>query len=269
MLAVSAQVPNGGFENWTNHGSYSEPTGWLTYNDVPTVGGPTVEPGSPGHPGNHYASITTRQSPGGVMAIQGWISASSNNPRAGFPYGNRPAALTGQWQYNIPPTDSAQVLVAFSKWDGSSALPIGIGKLAVTGAINGWTNFTVPISWLSAETPDTAYIQIVSSIDFGAAVIGSNVNVDDLAFSGSAGISEHAVQQPVLIIHPLADDVLQITSSDAGELQFFDAGGRLLATRSIQGINTTLSVSSLPKGLVLYRFIGQGGATQQGKWTRP
>ena len=265
-LAVSAQIPNGGFEIWSIQDGHSVPDGWLTYNDVPTVGGPTVEPGAPGHPGSLHAVITTRPSGVGASGIQGWISAGNSTGNAGFPFAQRPGVFIGQWQYAIQPSDTGQIQVAFSKWNGSSAEPVGFGILEVTGTISSWQPFSFPITWLSGETPDTAYIQIVSSINFNAPVVGSTMKVDDLAFSGSAGISGQAVRQLVFTVHPIADDVLQITSSETGELQCYDAGGRLMATRSIHDLNTTISIPSLPKGLVLYRFIGRDSLLASGKW---
>ncbi len=266
---ASAQIPNGGFENWTDHGSYSEPTGWLTYNDVPTVGGPTVEAGTPGHPGSYYASITTRQSTGGVFAIQGWISAGIDSDHGGFPYSVRPAALTGQWQYSVQPGDTAQALVAFSRWNGTTAVTLGLGFLEVTGSNNNWQSFTVPINWFSGEIPDTAYIQIVSSINFGNPVVGSNVKVDDLAFSGSAGITDPSgPQRPAVQISRLGDQLL-VTTSEAGILQFVDASGRALAIYPAHGTNVTLTVPELPEGVLIYRFISDDGKrVATGKWVR-
>ena len=265
-VSTTAQIPNAGFEDWTDQDTYIEPTDWLSYNEVPTVGGPTVEQGMPGNPGNYHAVITTRQSPGGFSAIQGWLSAGIPTGHAGFPFALRPGFLTGQWQYAIQPGDTGQVMVAFTKWNGSVSEPVGLGTLEVTGTISDWQAFNVPINWLSGDTPDTAYIQIVSSINFDAPVVGSTVKVDYLAFSGSAGIAEQAIQQPVFIMNPLANGVLQVTSSEAGELHFLDGAGRLLSTHSIQGLNTTISIPTLSEGMVLYRFIGRDGRVTSGKW---
>lgn len=268
-LSLSAQIPNGGFEDWADHGNYTEPAGWLTYNDVPTVGGPTVEAAAPGHPGNFHALITTRQSPGGIMAIQGWISAGSSSSHAGFPYTQRPAALTGQWQYNIQPGDTGQVLVAFSKWNGSSTEVIGQGTLEITGNISDWVAYSVPITYLSTEVPDTAYIQIVSSINFGNPVIGSELRVDDLAFSGVSAVGEQAGQpNPIVRITPYADRLL-VNTPGAGVFEIIDASGRILAIHPIQQASTTLYTGQLPSGLLLYRFIANGGReTVTGKWVK-
>jgi hypothetical protein len=268
-MAVSAQVPNGGFESWTDQGGYTEPTGWLTYNEVPTVGGPTVEAGTPGHPGNFHVSITTRQSTGGVAAIQGWISAGSSTGHPGFPYAQRPGFLTGQWQYGIQPNDTGLVTVAFSKWDGSNTQAIGVGTLAVTGALPDWQSFSVPITWLSTETPDTCYIQIVSSISFTAPTVGSYMGVDDLAFSGSAGVAAPVAATSGFSLRSLAKDQLRVTAPTSGTLRFFTVDGRAVGTWAVPGTEATLRVAELPQGILLYRFTDRNGRqVAAGKWVK-
>ncbi len=196
---ASAQIPNGGFENWVDQGGYLDPVGWLTYNEIPTVGGTPVEQGAPGIPGNFHVSITTRQAAGGGIAVQGWASAGASAMNAGFPYAARPALLTGQWQYGIQPTDLGQVLVALSRWNSgtSSTELIAMGELEVMGTLSNWQSFSIPLVYFSNDLPDTAYIEIVSSIEFSNPVVGSFVKVDDLAFSGSVGLDELGPQAQI------------------------------------------------------------------------
>lgn len=268
-LFLTAQIPNGGFEDWVDHGNYTEPAGWLTYNDVPTVGGPTVEQGTPGHPGNFHAAITTRQSPGGIMAIQGWISAGTSSDHAGFPFTQRPAALTGQWQYNAAAGDSVQVLVALSKWNGTGTTMVGQGSWAVTGAINGWEPFSVPIIYFNNEVPDTAYIQIVSSIDFGAPVVGSTLRVDDLAFSGVAGVEGLGGLPDLHVLITSHADRMSVNVPQPGLFELLDITGRRLTALHIPQATTTLNVGHLPPGVLLYRFTSDHGQqVVAGKWVK-
>lgn len=268
-LFLTAQIPNGGFEDWSVHDGYSEPTGWLTYNEVPTVGGSSVEAGMPGYPGSFHAVITTRSASGGGLPIQGWLSAGSSPSQAGFPYAQRPAALTGQWQHNIQPGDTGQVLVTFSKWDGSATEMVGQGTLEIIGNIPDWESFSVPITYLSSEAPDTAYIQIVASINFDAPMVGSMIRVDDLAFSGISGIDEPVAGSGLFTLISTAADQIRITTTATGTLQFFDTGGRLVGTHAIHEPRTILPSSGLPSGFLLYRFItGQGKQLASGKWLK-
>lgn len=266
-LLASAQIPNGGFENWVVQGGYIEPAGWLTYNDVITTGGPlaSVEQGTPGFPGNYHCVITTRAVPGG-MPIQGWLSAGSIQGQAGFPYTQRPSMLTGQWQYGIQPGDTAEVTVAL-KGSASNEL-IAIGTLEVIGTQSAWQAFSVPIEYLSSETPDTAYIQIVSSINFSAPVAGSFVKVDDLAFAGTVGMSEHRPATVHLFPSP-ATDVLNIQVDQEGEFRLFDAAGRIALRTWHSGSVSPMDISGLEAGLYIYQLIGRNQqAIATGRWVK-
>lgn len=260
-LLATAQIPNGGFETWVDQGSYLDPMGWLTYNEIPTVGGPTVEQGTPGHPGGFHAVITTRQSPGGVMAIQGWLSVGTSSSHAGFPYAQRPAMLTGQWQYGIQPFDTAQVQVALSKWNSvtSSTDLIAFGSLEVTGTLATWQAFSVPLDYLGTGIPDTAFIQIVSSTNFLAPVPGSFVKVDDLAFSGSTGVGE---QDPSTRIHvfPNPGTIHFSLSLPPGPhtITLLDATCRVVNQQRTTDPRPLVSTEALPAGL--YRISVRDGS---------
>jgi len=273
-LLAHAQIPNGGFENWVDQGGYLDPVGWLTYNDIVIVtpGGwtaTTVEQGSPGVVGAYHAVITTVAVPFGPI-IQGWISAGSSSGNSGFPYTQRPGMLTGQWQYGIQPGDTAQVQVALSKWNSgtNSTEPVAFGTLEVTGSLGTWQAFAVPFTYISSETPDTAYIQIVSSIDFSAPVAGSFVKVDDLAFVGTVGMSELAPMLVSVFPSP-ASNILTVTCSEPGDLQLIDASGRVVLRSRIASNTATVDVLALASGLYTYQFIPQnGGAVVVGRWAK-
>lgn len=273
LATACAQIPNGGFENWVDQGGYMEPVGWLTYNDVITPGpGPaiTVEQGIPGATGDFHCVITTQPVPLGPT-IQGWISASADGTNDGFPFVQRPAMLTGQWQYGIQPTDSGQVLVALSKWNSitSSTDPIAFGSIEVTGNLTAWQGFSVPLTYVSSETPDTAYIQIVSSIDFGSPVGGSFMKVDDLAFAGAVGIEEAAGSQGPVLFPSSAIDVLNISPFGPGELLLFDATGRLVLRSRSTGQVGSFDVSSLAQGIFSYQMLDQRGRSlASGRWVK-
>ena len=267
MAPVSAQIPNGGFESWVSMSGQLDPAGWLTYNDVATVGGATVEQGTPGNSGSFHAVITSRASSGGGLPIQGWMSAGSQPGTAGFPYAQRPAMLTGQWQYGIQPNNTGQVEVALV--NSSTQTLIAHGTLDATGSLANWQLFQVPLTYFSNDAPDTAYIQIVSSIDFASPIVGSFMKVDDLVFSGTVGMDDQTTMQgPVLFPSPAAD-VLYVPYAVSGELRLFDATGRIvLRTRLTSGMSV-LNVSALVPGLFTYQMLDtQGHLTATGRWVK-
>jgi len=272
LATATAQIPNSGFESWVDQGGYLDPADWLTDNSIFDIGGPvyTVEQGTPGAAGNYHALITTKALSGGSV-IQGWMSAGSTSDHAGFPCTDRPAILTGLWQFGIQPDDTAQVTVALSKWNSStlSTEGVALGVLEVTGSLANWQTFTVPLTYLSTGIPDTAYIQILSSINFDGAVVGSFVKVDDLAFAGTVGMDEQADRTSLLVFPSPGTDVLNISTAESGELRLMDATGRMVLRSRVNGPAATLDVSTLAPGLFTYQFIGRDGqACAVGRWVK-
>ncbi len=244
--SASAQIPNGGFEDWSDQGEYLDPTHWLTYNDIETLWGPvlTVERGSPGAVGSHHAVITSRQVPEGTMVVQGWMSAEP------FAYAQRPVLLTGKWQYGIQPTDTGEVQVALTKWNTASASAelVASGTMLISGTASEWTIFALPFNYLSSETPDTARVQFAASKNFSAPVAGSFMKVDDLAFSGVVGMDGTEALRPQLYPSPTSD-VLHITSSGhMSSLTLVDIAGRIMEHRAVSASRATFDVIALPAG---------------------
>ncbi|MBL7963755.1 MAG: T9SS type A sorting domain-containing protein [Flavobacteriales bacterium] len=271
LSTVAAQIPNGGFENWVNVGGTLEPVGWLTYNDVPTVGGATVEQGLPGNPGSYHAVITSRAAMGGGLPIQGWVSAGTSGTNDGFPNTSRPAMLTGQWQYGIQPNDTGQVIVALSKWNSmtSSTDLIAFGSLEVTGSQGTWQSFSVPLSYSSSDTPDTAYIQIVSSINFGSPVAGSFMKVDDLAFSGTVGVYEAISPAPLAVFPNPGKDLITLTLPPGPHtITLFDATGRMVLQQRTTDERTVIGTEQLPAGLYRITMRDEQGATMGATWVK-
>jgi hypothetical protein len=266
---ATAQIPNGGFENWVDPGEYLEPAGWLTYNEVITPGGwpaITVEQGAPGAVGAYHAVITTVSVPLGPT-IQGWLSAGTSGTNAGFPYTARPAMLTGQWQYGIQPNDTAQIQVALN--NGGSGTPIAFGILEVTGSLGTWQLFQVPLTYLSSDTPDTAYIQIVSSINFNAPIAGSFVKVDDLAFVGTVGIDEFTGNN-ALSIFPNPGTTALTFSLPPGThtITLFDATGRMVLQQRTAVDRPVIDTEALPAGLYRINVRDAQGAVMGATWVK-
>lgn len=252
FTSASAQIPNGGFESWVDHGTYMDPAGWLTYNDMVTSSGPviTVEQGFPGAVGALYAKITTRALPVG-SALQGWMSIN------GFAYAGRPERLTGQWQYGIQPGDTGVVTVALSKWNSTFGTrdPIAFGTLEVMGDLAGWHPLSVPFTYYSEEVADTAYIQFEASINFADPVVGSFMKVDDLAFAGTVGVAEQ-LAAPSLQIYPspTADLLNVVAPQRISEVKVMDITGRMVQERNANAESIALDVAALQTGRYLMQL---------------
>lgn len=268
MGSSMAQIPNAGFELWSNQGGYTDPDGWITYNDVMTPQGyfTTVEPGTPGAVGVFYALVQSRAlSSGGT--IQGWMSAApaGHGGPAGFACSTRPAELTGQWQYGIQPNDTAVVMVMLTR-SGSGGELIATGQLEVTGEANSWTTFTVPLNYLSNDIPDTAYIQFAASKSFASPIAGSFLKVDALLFAGIAGIAEPGAMHGLHVYPSPATGMLHIRAdASMHQVEVLDLTGRSLMERPAGTGLEVLDVSSLRTGHYLVRISwGDGSKSATG-----
>jgi len=268
-LLAAAQIPNGGFENWVDQGGYLDPVGWLTYNDVVTQGGwpaTTVEQGTPGATGNYHCVITTVQVPLGTT-IQGWISAGVDGTNPGFPFTARPAMLTGQWQYGIEPNDTAQVQVLL--FNGASQELIALGGIKATGNLPDWQTLQVPLTYFSSGTPDTAFIQIVSSINFSAPIAGSFVKVDDLAFEGSVGIGEYPGNNKLSVFpNPGTTHFTLDLTPGPHTITLFDAAGRVVLQQRTTDARPVKGTEALPAGLYRIMVRDDLGGVMGATWVK-
>ena len=189
--AAFAQIPNAGFETWDSTSGYGTPVGWESADSLTGLTGVyTCEQGSPGFAGNHYLKLTSKNVIGfGVaagIAMSGKINFTTYLPESGYAFTARPVALTGEWQYAPgASTDTGSVSLLFTKWNGTSRDSVGFIYYKLPGSVTSWTAFSLPITYLKSENPDTAEIYFSSSTATTAAA-GSYLYIDTLGFT-SAG----------------------------------------------------------------------------------
>ncbi|HRN38405.1 MAG TPA: T9SS type A sorting domain-containing protein [Flavobacteriales bacterium] len=256
MLApASAQIPNGGFEQWVTPtgATYQDPVGWITFNGLTSLFpgmGLSCEMGSPGAVGSHYATVTTREATG-VGVIPGAIAVGDGvTGRTGFAYTNRPATFTGQWQYNIQPNDSGIVSVVLMKWNPGTqeSTVVGGAVLLLQGSISGWQPINATLQYETAETPDSAFVTVISSVG-SVPVTGSFIKVDALALSGVfTGVGEQDGAQ-ARIFPTLASDQLNVeVQAPLHAVAVIDLTGRAVMFKPAGGLSTKLDVSGLKPG---------------------
>ena len=94
-----SQIPNSGFENWTNMGAYENPDSWGTMNNKTAISGIyTATKSSPGNPGSAFLKLTSRTIGTDVVngiAVSGVLDSISQLPKSGFPFSLRPQSFIG------------------------------------------------------------------------------------------------------------------------------------------------------------------------------
>lgn len=175
--AVFAQVPNAGFETWTNS---TTPDSWFGVN---------VSQSSTAHTGSFSAQGTATPFLPGTPAVAPLLISITNN--LGFPVSQRYMELRGYYQFASVNSDAFRVIIALSH------LGIGVGGGAGTfSAAATWTQFPVRIVYSTADVPDTAIITI-TIVNPSGVNTGSTFLVDDLSLSTSTDVANRTSETPV------------------------------------------------------------------------
>jgi hypothetical protein len=203
-FVMFSQVPNNGFESWTNMGTYDNPDQWGTLNDYTASAGVfTCYKGTPGNPGSSYLKLITMSVPGmGIMpgiAVSGALNTTTLKATSGFPYAIRPQSLKGKWQFMAFGSDQGYISVLLSRWNSASSQrdTIAYAYEALPGMVMSWGSFTIPLVYASGADPDSAIIFASASNATGATITANSyLYLDDLAFDGSvAGIQTMIVRE--------------------------------------------------------------------------
>lgn len=177
--SVAQTIPNGDFEYFTS----GRPNGWGTLGTL--IAGSVAKATVAGdfNGGLSAIKLTTKSSGGNVYP---GIAASKSNvtlagvETGGFTCTSRPTSLEGFAKYLPVGSDTAIVSVIFTKWNGTSRDTIGSGSLEITVGYSTFGAFSVPVSFINFNNPDTCQIVLASSDTSGA--VGSALYVDDLSF---------------------------------------------------------------------------------------
>jgi hypothetical protein len=168
MNWASAQVPNGGFENWSTQ-SKVVPENWSLDGDFTKVSGKT----------GAALRFKNKQSQGVSYALQANFDTSAYFTSA-FSYAATPDSFNVMFNPLLG-GDTASVQVGFLK--AGELIALGFGEL--TGNSGNWTNISFPINYISG-TPnlvaDSAYIWIASADAVFGPYSSGSIDIDAITF---------------------------------------------------------------------------------------
>jgi hypothetical protein len=273
LLSVStlmrAQIPNGDMESWTTTGSYQEPTGWFTANsltagNVITVFKDSTDP----YEGNYSAYLTSASFFGvgipGIMLL-GSINLLTQAVSGGVPFTDRPASLQAYYKYSTMNADSFFIGAYLTHWNTSTNKR---DSVAVTAFINSsqessYTLMSAPFFYFTAETPDTIQVIVTESVNSSSPPAGTVLKVDDIAASGTTGITPLSNLFSLSYYPNPVRDQLNVVFSQyqsVSRIDIFDVmGRRVQSNSSIKGKIIPVNVSQLPSGIFLFSIIGKNG----------
>lgn len=273
-LSINAQIPNAGFEDWTNTDGYNMPTGWGNLNPATTMMSVyTCTMGTPGSPGNSYLKLVSKTVTGmGVMpgiAVSGTINMNTMQPSGGFACTSRPTALKGKWQYMASGNDQGFIAVYLTKWNTNTNMrdTIGSAMNMLVDMAMSWANFNIPITYNSANTPDSA--MIILSASGLTPINGSYLYVDNLSFAvPTTGINTLEETGSIKLYPNPATEQFQLDisglKSPAKSIYITDLSGKVITylTNASAKVNT-VDISNLPIGQYLLTIQTEKGAVTQ------
>ena len=257
------QIPNPGFETWTN----GTPNDWATSNAAPVL--VNVTKSTTAHSGTGSAR-------GDVVNIGGPVNLQpvlqSGPTGEGFAISSRPAAITGWYQFTSIGSDRFGINVVLFK-GGASGTPVANAALADPASRAAWYQFNVPFVYLSAEVPDVCVIQhqIIAPTTGANPSLGSFFLLDDLAFSGATDVASDLHAPRTFALHqnfpnpfnPSTVISFDLPAAHEVRLAVFDMLGRqvsvLLQERRAAGRHdVTFNATGLPSGTYLVRLQADG-----------
>ena len=257
------QIPNAGFETWTNMGTYENPASWGTMNNTTTLASVyTAEKATPGSPGSFYMKLTSKTAGPVVVngvAVSGRLDSTTYKPKSGFPFTLRPQSFTGKWQYMA--TNLGSLSAYLTKWNTGLAKRDTVAKLIhnLSGMVMSWATFTLNFTYLTGDYPDTCVIVLKSS--GSAPVVNDYLWVDNLGFAGSvAGIHENPSQSKEINAFPNpANNEIEFSSQKTfilgDKLIISDILGNVIIEKTITENTFKINTAQFANSTYVYKLL--------------
>ncbi len=202
-----SQIPNSGFEAWSDQGGILKPDGWEISSAESCLN--VIRSDDP-YEGSYSVELSVLFDPIMASNMSGFMFTDGN-----FPVNQKYSSLSGYFKGTIIGSDTLKIYVGM--WHEGEM--VGYGQLKTLDNHTGWTSFTVSIGYQSNQTPSEGFISIQLGPVWGGN-IGSFYRIDKLQFSNQpTGISELPGNRLTLYPNP-ASCILHVTDNSGSGLSF-------------------------------------------------
>jgi hypothetical protein len=251
-IKAFAQIPNAGFENWTN----GNPDGWTTYNGGSFM---PITQIFQAHSGNSALR-------GDVLNLNDGLPALMVGGTQGFPINYRPASLTGYYKFSPAASSGDRLSVSVSLYIGGvyGTMVAGIA-VGLSGTADIYTQFSIPFHYLLTDVPNSCIIQIMiigPSIGSYLPTIGSYYILDDLAFDGTTGVEANQTDRSTEFkIYPNPSNTTLFMQGlvENTKLSIIDMQGKVVLNKNV--IDNQIDISTLTDGIYTIKFENETGIT--------
>lgn len=281
-------LPNGDMEGWhevtLGTVTYTQIDGpyFCTLNElaaVPPPMGPgpiTVDKVSDAHTGNwaaklHSEIMTMIPNDIFIPGMLGFTQLDMLNStiRLGKPCPDcKPTKFTGWYKSGLVNGDSCAAILLVSKWNSTlhKKDTIGYCRTDFKAPMADWTQFELPVTYVSTESPDSMLILMVSSGGFsvnnlmgGIGQPGNTMWVDDLNIEYPLGITQVLMPEVFVKTYPNpAKDRMTVELSQNiadGTIEIYSMEGRLVGTSIIDNTVNVINVNNLMPGQYHYKLV--------------
>jgi hypothetical protein len=293
--AVAQDVPNGGFEDWatyTGSGSsgsfnYDLPDFWKTTDSVSMANGPfqqsAIRETANVHGGSSALRLKTwplniplpLNLPVPGVASNGSINTTTLSIIGGTPDTVRHRKLTGFYRFIKAGSDTASIVVGLYKYDTgtNTRKTVAAGTLKISDATAGtaYVSFDLDFNYIEGYKPDSMLMYIATGpLAINSGTVGTELWIDDLAFSGTVGIDELASPVKNLSVYPqpAARDLnvsFELERPLQLEARLLDLSGKLVLSQTLDANRVRLDVSLLPAGNYLLNLVDERGQAVSAK----
>lgn len=189
-MLLNAQIPNAGFEDWTEKTlfgiRYTDPTGWHSSNYGLVAEGmePAVSATNDAYMGQKAMKITNVFNDYHSVGYATTMRFEGLEFVDKFPIQMKPTKLKGYFKYLYTQKDTFSITVSVYK----NGLNIGYGQMYHDSMVSAYTPFDINIEYYGADStviPDSASIAIAcSQIKEDTMNLGVELFLDELSFDG-------------------------------------------------------------------------------------
>jgi len=268
VMAQDNPIPNPGFENWSNEGSYYDPADWGSDNYI-TAGFNVAEVESDTIAVQGLsARLTTKQGQiynvPGILCSNGFFNEGLLTCQFGFPCTYAFKYFNGYVRYSPSGDDIGGIIAVIWKWSPINQKRDTLSKIILDiNDTNGlFTYFSEPFSYFGQDTPDSAIITISSSKNAGNNPPAlSKLNVDNLEFADVTA-AQNLLNVKVNVYPNPANESLTMQippTSEELQVSVYDLLGREILMSPLPTNHFHLSTRNFPEGIFFYRIKSSAG----------
>jgi hypothetical protein len=273
---ANAQIPNGGFENWTTAGAYENPNSWATTNSVSAGPFYSCTKSSDHYPsgiGNYSmrlenkTTLTPATGAGGMVITKGFDFPF----KPAFPISGHPSSLTGYYKFNQLNSDTAFIKVnLFLNHELLNPGSLLGDAFLIKTSASAWTSFSLNLPayttadsasiWISAYYPETQ----TNGPSGNSVLYIDNLNFDNLII----GVKELDKTTELFNLYPNpASDKVEFafynTYSGSVTARIYTVFGQLVRSKELEPNEHSLNVADMSDGVYLIELQTKEGTQKQ------